>query len=548
MEGKMSLGGRLKSMFNRKGEEKTASRAEDRKPDIGKNELLEEQAAPSLASIRQPIFTDTIADMLSPNKLFAIKQSLKVGESRDYLTLAEELEESDLHYRSVLSTRKSQVTSLECSVKAVDDSPASTEMAEDVTNNIIKATWFKNMETDLLDALGKGYSVCEIIWESSGGKWIPADVKWRDPRFFRYDRETMTRLMLDEGGTEVELVPNKFIIHEPKLKSGLQLKCGLAMPVSYYYLIKTADVSGWAALAQVYGYPLRIGRYGRNASKQDKEVLRKALTNLGRDVGAIVPDAMKIEIINGMTGTGNITLYENLAEWVDKQVSKCVLGQTMSSDAEGGQYKGDLHNEIRLEIKKSDARQLAQTIQRDLIIPYIDFNFGVQEEYPEFLIQLAEPEDIPALCDAVEQLVPLGFKVRSDDLYSKLGLQKPDEKDEILTSAPPMAGENRRNLRTSINSKEDDDGDDNDDLEDLVDDELGDWQEIADPLKKAIEEFAESCSSYEELEKRYGELEKKLEIDPELAKRIALATFKARMLGEKDATGGEDAGGSTRSN
>lgn len=496
-------------------------------------DLEEEQAAPATTSIRQPIFYDSIAYALTPKRLHSVIETLKTGDAREFLTLAEEFEESDLHYRSVIAQRKSQVTGLPCFMQAADDSPKANEIAESVTRDILKATWFKNMQKDLLDALAKGYSVCEIIWKSHEGRWIPEDVKWRDPRYFRYDRETMSRLVLDEAGSEVELLNDKFIIHQPHLKSGHPLRSGLALPAAYYYLIKYSDVAGWAALAQVYGYPLRIGRYGRNASKQDKEVLRRALANLGRDVGAIIPDAMKVEIINGITSTGNITLYKDLAEWVDKEISKLVLGQTMSTDAEGGQYKGDLHNEVRLEIRDSDADQLAATIQRDLIAPYVKFNFGLQKENPKFVYQIEETEDIEVLCSAIEKLVPLGLKIRTDDMYSKLGLTKPSDDDEILEpqagGMPPMLEVNRSSIGGKVEL--------NDQLEEvsvdrLIEDEAGDWIEVSKPLKDMVEEFASDCSSYDEFLERFHELERKLELDHSLARRIALATFKARALAD----------------
>ena len=48
---------------------------------------------------------------------------------------------------------------------------------------------------DLLDALGKGYSVAEIIWETSERQWMPQRLEWRLPRWFDFDRVSGQRLM-----------------------------------------------------------------------------------------------------------------------------------------------------------------------------------------------------------------------------------------------------------------------------------------------------------------------------------------------------------------
>ncbi len=529
----MTIIGKIKTYLNKQEKPEENPDTKNRR-----HELEGEQTTASLTSVRQPVFSDTVLSTLTPSRLRTIRNNLKIGEVRDYLTLAEELEDSDPHYRSVLSSRKNQVTSIKPSIITTGDSDLEQKMADDIKRDIIDAPWFSGMEYDLLDALGKGYSVCEIIWKRTPDKWFPSTVKWKDPRYYRYDRDTMERIVLDEAGQEMELIRDKYVIHQPKMKSGHQMEAGLALVVAYYYLIKNAGVASWAAFAQTYGYPLRIGRYGRNASQKDKEVLRRALANLGRDVGAVIPDAMKVEIINAMSsGSGNIQLYENLADWVDKQVSKAVLGQTMSADAEGGQYKGDLHNEIRLEIKKADAAQLAATIQRDLIIPYINFNYGVQEEYPQLIIPVLDPEDVPALVDSVEKLVQLGFKVKTDDLYPKLGLNKPDENDEVLSPpslSSPMVESNRSFVELNSESE------DSSSLDELVEEELDDWMEIAGPIKEAVENFIKDCSSYDEVKKRIHELEAQLEQLPGIADRIAMATFKARCLGQDEAFKEED--------
>ena len=501
---------RLSELVENTASEINALRAENEelKDKVNKASLTREGIVPSTTSVLQPVFTDTIAYNLTPNRLYMIVQGLKTGDLRDYLTMAEELEEKDLHYRSVIGTRKSQVVSLESQILPSDDSEKAQEIAESIRRDII-----------------------EIIWGVKNGRWVPVDVKHKDPRFFEYDRETMSHIVLNKGGEQIELTKNKFIIHEPKLKSGFNLKNGLALPCAYYLLIKSYDVAGWAAFAQVYGYPLRIGRYGRGASDNDKKVLRQAIASLGKDAGAIIPDSMNIEIVNGMTGSsGNIDLYEHLADWVDKQVSKGVLGQTMSTDAEGGQYKGDLHNEIRLEIKRADARQLAATIFRDLILPYIRFNFGEMEEYPEFRIVVPEPEDIPAIVNAVTSLVPLGFKVKADDLYGKLGLTKPEDTDDVLTPAAPampfMDG-----INTELNSQEDDD---RDEIDELGDEELSDWQPVMQPFYDELAKIAGECDSFDAFMARMGELERRFEQKPEIIEKLALAMFKARALGALD--------------
>lgn len=79
---------------------------------IRQGELSRELAAPTLAGVRT-IWTGSVAAGLTPERLARVLRSAVEGDAHDYLTLAEELEERDGHYASVLGTRKHAVSGLE---------------------------------------------------------------------------------------------------------------------------------------------------------------------------------------------------------------------------------------------------------------------------------------------------------------------------------------------------------------------------------------------------------------------------------------------------
>jgi len=92
---------------------------------------------------------------------------------------------------------------------------------------------------------------------------------------------------------------------------------------------------------------------------------------------------------------------------------------------------------VRQDILKADVRQLEQTLNRDLVIPYVDFNFGRQEKYPRLRIKYVEPKNVQLIVDSVTKLVPLGFKVKAQEMYALLGLSAPEKEDDILTAPLP---------------------------------------------------------------------------------------------------------------
>jgi phage gp29-like protein len=239
---------------------------------------------------------------LTPERLAVILADVRRGECpAEYLELAQDIELKDLHYRSVLSTRKDAITGLEIKVIPAGDNKKDVELAGAVERDIVKNTGAKlrSLIRDMLDALAKGFSVSEIFWDTGKTPWKPAAYKFRDPRWFQYDKETGATLMLRAPyGNDLEpLKPYHFVIHEPHLISGNQITSGLALPALYYWMLKTYYVTSWAAFIDHYGYPIRLGKYGKKATEEDVKTLKRAVASIGQDFGAVIPESA---VIDGM--------------------------------------------------------------------------------------------------------------------------------------------------------------------------------------------------------------------------------------------------------
>jgi len=139
-------------------------------------------------------------------------------------------------------------------------------------------------------------------------------------------------------------------------------------------------------------------------------------------------------------GAGGDRLFEGLANWWDRQVSKGVLGQTMTADDGASLSQAKVHNDVREDILRHDARQLANTLNRDFVVPFVSLNFGAQKVWPRIRLHIPDPEDLALLVTALEKLVPLGLKVEQSVVRDKLGLPDPAEGAEAdLLQAPAPA-------------------------------------------------------------------------------------------------------------
>jgi phage gp29-like protein len=524
--------------------------------DLGK--LKDEVSGPVITGVR-PVLSGHPAVGLTPLRLGALLKEAEMGDPMAYMELAEDMEERDAHYRSVLSTRKFQVAGLDVVVDAATDSSQDVKMADFIRD------WLRRDQLtmdlfDILDATGKGYSATEIIWEASGNQWIPGRLETRDPRWFWLNVIDRTTLMLrtEEGPQPLDAF--KYIVHTHKSKTGLPIRGGLARVVSWNYLFKNFDLKGWVQLAEIFGQPLRVGKYGAGATENDKKTLLKAVANITQDTACIIPASMQVEFVEASL-TGNITLHENLANFLDRQVSKAVLGQTGTTDT--GQHVGtaDAHEQVRQDIETADAIQLAATLNRDLVKPMVDLNFGPQQVYPRIRIIRPDSEDMEKTSKILATLVPLGLQVEEAAIRAKLGLPDPAPDAVLLkASAPPPPNAEPGHIppetlgkgmephsaslgaRISVNATSTPATPGSatppefvpDSIDLAVSEELGDWQGMVNPMLAPVKRLLSECDSFDEFMKRLPEVIPAQDAS-KMVDHLAKMMFAARLAGEAGA-------------
>lgn len=531
--------------------------------------LTEELATSNLIGVRTP-WHPSVANSVTPERLAAILLAVDQNDILEYLTLAEEMEERDLHYSSVLHTRKLAVSGLKVTVEAHTDAADDVEMADQL-QDILCSDEGTTLISDLMDAVGKGYSVCEIMWDRSTSQWEPECFKWRDPRYFQFDNETYNVLRMrdmSEPTNGLELKPYKFIQHRPRIKTGLTIRGGLARLAVVAFMCKSYTIKDWLAFIEVYGMPIRVGKYDAQATPAQKSELLRAVSMIGTDAACIIPDTMIIEFEEASRGTTGDTLFQGMADWWDKQVSKGVLGQTMTTDDGSSQSQANVHNDVRGDIQDDDAKKIAATISRDFIRPFVDLNYGPRprREYPRVCISEEESEDLKLLSEALPPFINLGMRVEVAEIRDKFKLRKPEAGAEVLEpamqpqdlqqdpSAPkkPKSVKDQNNyadamreaqvaLLHRVSKGEELTADqrllvaqlmgatpDQDETDRLAQEAMGEWRKVMEPILDPLIQLSQEASSYEDLLARLDASE--LDADA-LIRAVATLTFQARGLG-----------------
>ncbi len=509
---------------------------------------------------------------LTPARLNGILQQAESGNLIAQLELADDMEERDGQIYAELSKRKTAVTTLQWDVEPPDNAtPAEQAMADQVRDWIRSIPAFEeDILLELMDAVLKGYKPVEMWWQPDQGtlqpKFAPRPQRWL---CLGEDRNS---LRLRDGGNAfgTPLQPYGWLLHVHKSRNGYLARGSLARVLAWPFLFKHYAVRDLAEFLEIYGLPMRLGKYPAGASDDEKRKLLQAVVSIGHNAGGVIPQSMAIDFQNA--AQGNEAPFKTMWDGMDALQSKIILGQTLTSSEgkSGSQALGNVHNEVRLDILKSDAKRVAATLTTQLIAPMVLFNLAGADprRLPRFTLDVPEPEDLKLYADALPKLAGAGMRIGVKDMHRRLRIEEAEDGEDVLTGAPaPAAGPVSRHPRDTLrHPREGGDpgaqaatepldsrlrGNDGrptsslaaivptppDAIDALVAEAAADWQPLLDPLVTPLlaklDDAVASGLSLAEFRDRLASLVGQMSTAP-LAEGLSRAAFAARLAGEAD--------------
>lgn len=407
-------------------------------------QVLSEPQTARVASLHQE-FANHPSRGLTPPKLAAIFEAAEQGDLVAQAELGEDMEEKDGHIMAELGKRKRALLTLDWDIMPPRNPSSEEKKLADYARELIQdLTDFEDLLFDLLDAIGKAYSGCEIEWRREGKEWLPDAFQHRPASWFTVDRATRTELRLRDMSPDGQtLQPFGWVMHVHKAKSGYVARAGLHRVLGWPFLFKNYSVRDLAEFLEIYGLPLRLGTYPAGASPEEKATLMRAVVNIGHAAAGIVPEGMMIDFKEAAKGASDP--YTAMMQWCERTQSKAILGGVATSEAVStglGSSVANVHDEVRWDLTISDTRQLAGTLTRDLIYPLLALNKGLDSlrRCPRFMFDTGEPEDIKMYAESLPKLVGVGMRIPAKWAREKLRIPEPQKDEEVLkTAASPFA-------------------------------------------------------------------------------------------------------------
>ncbi|MGE4539222.1 MAG: DUF935 domain-containing protein [Desulfovibrio sp.] len=395
------------------------------------------------------LHNDYIASLtggLTPRRLEALLRAADAGDIVGQHTLFAEIEDRDEHIHAELSKRRRALLSIPW---RIDPGKAGGKRAEAVAGAVREQVEaipdFEDVILDMADAIGHGFACLEFEWTFDGAKHLPAALHHRPQNWFMLADDLATLRLRDDTPEGQELWGLGWIIHKHRSKSGMFARAGLFRVLCWTYLLKQYCRGDFSQFLEIHGLPMRLGKYPSTSSDEEQKTLLAALQALGSDAAGIIPEGMDIEFKEAARGSEKP--FVAMHDLCETGQSKAILGSTLTTDTKGvgSQALGEIHNEVRLDILASDARQIAGSLTRQLLAPLAFLNEGVSDPalLPRFIFDPSRPEDLEKLAKSLPELATV-MDIPTRWAHERAGIPLPEKGEPVLRrqDAAPKSRDN----------------------------------------------------------------------------------------------------------
>lgn len=410
---------------------------------------LKEPQTARVARYARPWHESALAG-LKPATVARMLREADAGDISAQSRLFADMQDRDAMIAAAMQQRALAIARLPRKIEPPKDASTSEKRAAEAI-----AGWLDGMSdaiedaiVALMDAVGHGFSAIEIVWDRGDGLWLP-QLHARPHDWFAISEDRRSIELATDAGSE-PLRPYTWILHQPRMpRAGYVARGGIYRAIVWPFVYKAYAIGDFAEFLETFGLPFVIGKYGREATEEDKSRLLQAVASLAHDARAIMPLEMQLEILR-VASSGSDSPHLAMVRWADEAIARAILGQTLSTQAKStglGSGVADMHERVREDIRDADARQAAATLTRDLIAPFAALNFGIPPgRCPRLVFDTSEPDDIAAYAQAIPALAAAGVRIPERWVRQRLGIPDPADDEPVLGgTAPPPAPDTKAN-------------------------------------------------------------------------------------------------------
>ena len=330
----------------------------------------------------------SLAQTLSVDRLQSILRAAEGGDPSDLFTIYRDIIVGHAHTQTELNKRK-----LCALTKALTFTPFDPDRAEDIRLAELAdrylgkhPQWLTPGLNHLLNGHLYPVAILERTWKPAPpnadgiryvlGELVPVPyhlLTWETGHLEIYDADPVFGMRL---ATKSRPDLSRYVIHRGHLLCDIPDNWGGPLRAAlFWWLFATMDRDWWVAFLERFGTPFTVAKYDPSDDSA-RRTLASALSAAKRLFGLVISNETEVEVM-AVDSKSHGEAFEKMHNVANDELSKLILGQTMTTTAQAGGLGGaqaEVQNQVRGDIEAWDLTILSATVRDQLVAEFARIN------------------------------------------------------------------------------------------------------------------------------------------------------------------------------
>jgi hypothetical protein len=236
----------------------------------------------------------------------------------------------------------------------------------------VQKKWFRNLVRKAMESKFYGYSMVFINDFSSGNIRGFIDINREN---VLPERELVLKDAINPSGMAVKyrMFPNNLIYIQLNANA-----IGILERVAPMTIYKRHSWASWDEYEQIFGIPIRIARTVINTEKHKNE-LQEWLEAMGTASYGIFDKQTDIEVKENPARGDAAKIYMDKINLINKEISKGIVGQTMTMDDGSSQSQAEVHLKIYQDYTDSDIMDIQDWVSDEFLPVMRNLGYDIPE-------------------------------------------------------------------------------------------------------------------------------------------------------------------------
>lgn len=211
---------------------------------------------------------------------------------------------------------------------------------------------------------------------------------------------------------------------------------GLLEKASVYCILKRHSWGSWDEFEELFGIPIRIAKIASQSDTVKNEVAGW-LEEMGSAPYGVFPIGTEVDIKENSKSDAFQVFYRKI-EALDKELSKLVLHQTMTTENGSSKAQGTVHENTLLEIIYADKKKMLAFLNNKLVPAMRNLGYAIPENAKIQIEQVADPKEQIEI-DGV--LLGQGYILKKDYIEQTYGVEIEEIPTRTMANSTPNGEE-----------------------------------------------------------------------------------------------------------